>query len=703
MPPMSQESAPVPDREPTPRTLHGDTVVDPYAWMRDRDSERVLAHLRAENEYTESRLAHLASLRETVFQEIKSRIQETDLSVPARKGPYWYLTRTEEGQQYPISCRRTGAIDGPEEVLLDGNVLAGDSEYFAMGLFEVSPDHRTAAYSTDFSGAEQYTLRFRDLASGKDLPEEVPRTYYGGSFTKDSSSFFYTRPDDAMRPHQLWRHRLGTPADEDVLVFQEDDERFFLEIDATRSEDLLVMTLSSKTTTEVWILDSREGAGAGQGDGEGDKEGEAELRCVRPRQADVEYWVEHLRGPEDGDPGQLVILTTLDAPNGRIVQAPVNDPDAWVERLAHRSDVKLDGLDAFAEHLVVWCRVDGMSGVTVLPATGGAPRDLVFEEAVRTVDAGWNLEYESRTLRFEYESLVTPSSVYEEDLETGERTLLKQQPVLGGYRPEDWESAREWATAPDGTRVPISLVAPKGVARDGKAALVLYGYGAYESNSDPWFSAGRLTLLERGVVFAVAHVRGGGEMGRHWYDDGKLRHKHNSFDDLVACAEHLVAAGYTSPDRLAIRGGSAGGLLVGAALNQRPDLFRAVVAEVPFVDVVNTMLDESLPLTITEWEEWGNPKDEEQYGWIRAYTPYENIRACPYPSVLATAGLNDPRVQYWEPAKWVAALRETTTGDAPILLKTEMGAGHGGPSGRYDAWRDEALVLAFLLDALGRA
>jgi oligopeptidase B len=351
----------------------------------------------------------------------------------------------------------------------------------------------------------------------------------------------------------------------------------------------------------------------------------------------------------------------------------------------------------------VWCRRDATSGIVVLPGRGLPPEELSFDEDVRTVDAGSNLEYDTHSLRFEYESLVTPTSVYDHDLETGERTLLKQQPVLGGYRISDWESVREWATAGDGTRIPISLVHREGTARDGSAPLVLYGYGAYEANSDPWFSAGRLSLLERGVTFAIAHVRGGGELGRHWYEAGKLAHKTNSFDDLNACAEHLVAQGYTSTDRLAARGGSAGGLLVAAAMNRRPDLYRAVVAEVPFVDVVNTMLDESLPLTITEWEEWGNPRVPEQYDWLRAYAPYETIRACAYPRVLVTAGLNDPRVQYWEPAKWVAALREQTTGREPILLKTEMGAGHGGPSGRYDAWRDEALILAFLLDAFGLA
>ena len=673
--------APVAHREPAVRELHGETVADPYAWMRERESARVLDHLRAENDHTDACIAHLDALRETVFQEIKSRIQETDLSVPARKGDYWYLTRTEEGRQYAISCRRRGAADGPEEILIDGNVVAGDAEYFAFGLFEVSPDHRVAAYSTDYTGAEEYTLRFRDLETKNDLADEIPRTYYGGAWSKDARFFFYTRPDDAMRPHQLWRHALGSDASEDVLVFQEDDERFFLEVDSSRSGDFLFVTLQSKITTEVWMLDAAHPEG--------------DLRRIREREDGVEYWVEHQRGPGDG---RLVILTTLAAPNGRILEAPVEDPGTWRELLAHDPTVKLDGLDAFRDHLVLWCRTDGMSGVKVI-ARDGAVSELEFDEPVRTVDASHNLEYDTATLRFEYESLVTPDSVYEQDLETGERKLLKRQPVLGHYEPDEWESLREWATATDGTRIPISLVRRRGAS--GAAPLLLYGYGAYEANSDPWFSAGRLSLLERGVTFAIAHVRGGGELGRHWYEQGKLAGKKNSFDDFNACADHLIASGYTAPEKLAARGGSAGGLLVGAAMNRRPELYRAVVAEVPFVDVVNTMLDETLPLTVTEWEEWGNPRLADQYRWLREYAPYENIRDCAYPRLLATAGLNDPRVQYWEPAKWVAALRDRTTGDEPILLKTEMGAGHGGPSGRYDAWRDEALVLAFLLDAFG--
>ncbi len=686
--------APSPPRRPVSRTLHGETVVDAYRWMQDRESAEVIAHLRAENRYCDERLAHLSELRETLFQEIRSRIQESDLSVPAPKGPWFYLTRTEEGRQYPVSCRRRGSADGPEEILLDANELAGDSAYFGVGLFEVSPDHALAAWSTDYSGAELYRLRFRDLETKRDLEDAIEGSYYGGAWSADSKSFFYTRPDDAMRPYQLWRHEIGKPGGDDTLVFQEDDERFFLEVDASRSEDWIFVTLQSQTTSEVWMLDAAEPA--------------QPPRCVRPREPGVEYWVDHLRkrsgeksGEQGGagDGGELAILTTLDAPNGRIARAPVSNPSRWEDWVAHREDVKLDGLDAFAAHVVAWYRKQGTSGIAVLPLDGGDPRELSFDEEVRCVDAATNLEYETDRLRFEYESLVTPSSLYEETLTNGERRLLKRQPVLGDYRAEDWEARREWASAADGERIPISLVRPRDAR--GPLPLVLYGYGAYESNTDPWFSAGRLSLLERGVAFAIAHVRGGGELGRRWYEGGKLAAKHNSFGDLIACAEHLVDAGLADGERVAIRGGSAGGLLVAAALNQRPELFRAVVAEVPFVDVVNTLLDETLPLTVTEWEEWGNPALEEQYAWIRAWCPYENTRPTAYPRVLATAGLNDPRVSFWEPAKWVAELRHQSTSGEPVLLKTEMGAGHGGPSGRYDAWREEALVLAFLLDSLG--
>lgn len=672
-------AAPAARRRPQTRELHGEKSLDDYAWLADRESDEVVAHLEAENRYTEQSLAHTEALRERLFQEIKARVKESDLSVPARKGPWWYVTRTREGEQYEIFARRRGEPNGEEEVLLDCNQLAEASPYFALGALEVSPDHRLLAYSTDTSGAEKYTLHFRDLETGRDLADEIPDTYYGAAFSADSGFFFYTKPDETMRPHEVWRHRIGAPPESDVRVFAEPDERFSLEVEACRSEAFVFITAESKTTCEVWALDAHTPL--------------EEFSCLRPRESGVEYWA-------DARADHFVVLSNLDAKDGALHRAPLDKPDEWSAILAHEPGVKLDGFDVFAEHIVVWCRRGGYGAITILPDEGEA-FDLELPEVVRSVEEEENLEYETKQLRFSYESLVTPSSTYEIDLETRATRLLKREPVLGGFDPEDFASSQLLAEAEDGTRVPISLVHHKETPLDGSAPCLLYGYGAYESSSDPWFSISRLSLLERGVVFAIAHVRGGGELGRGWYEQGKLAHKHHSFSDFIACAQQLIHERICDPGRLAARGASAGGLLVGGALNMRPELFAAVVAEVPFVDVVNTMLDPDLPLTATEWEEWGDPRIAEQCRWMRAYAPYENIRKVAYPPLLVTAGLNDPRVQFWEPAKWVARLRAESTGTAPILLKTEMGAGHGGPSGRYDSWRDEAFVLAFLLDALG--
>jgi oligopeptidase B len=683
-------------RRPVARTLHGETMVDPYAWLRDRDAPEVLAHLEAENTYTEAVLAPQAAMRDIIFGEIKARTLETDVSVPVRHGAYWYVMQTEEGKQYPVSCRRAAppgaadapdALDSPPEVLLDQNALAGDSPYFALGVHEVSPNHGLLAYSTDYTGGERYTLRIRDLLASIDLPDAIPDTSHSVAWSCDATVLFYTRPDAANRPFQVMRHVIGTSPDADALVYEEHDERMSVGVELSRSEAWIFVQSESHTTSEVWMIDAA-------------KPHEAP-RCIRPRTSGVEYWVDHECGSGGG---RLVVLTTLDAPNRRIVEAPVTDPSAWTEAIPHRDDVTLDGLDVFASHWVMWCRVAGVTGAQVVARRDGAIAgisELAFDEPVRTVGAGANPEYDTRALRFVYMSLVTPPSVYDHDIATGLRRLRKRHPVLGDFDPVRYVSLREWARAEDGAAVPISLVRHIDTPQDGTAPLVLYGYGAYELSVDPWFSVARLSLLDRGVVFAIAHVRGGGELGRAWYTSGKLAHKHKSFSDFVACAEHLVARGHAHPQRVAARGASAGGLLVGAAMHLRPALFRAVAAEVPFVDMVNTLLDASLPLTQPEWEEWGDPAEPEGYARIRAYAPYENVRPATYPRMLVTAGLHDPRVQYWEPAKWVAALREATTGDAPILLKTDLGAGHGGPSGRYDAWRDEALVLAFLLDALG--
>lgn len=670
--------------------MHGDTRIDPWYWLRDRDDPEVLAYLEAENAYTEAAFAHTDPLRGQLFEEIRGRVQETDVSPPARKGPWDYFTRTYEGRQYAAHGRRpAGAREGEAEaILLDENELAGDHDYFALGGFAITPGQTVLAYSTDFTGGERYTLRFRDLTAGADLADTIEDVYYGLAWANDNRTVLYVRPDDAVRPYQVWHHTLGTPATDDALVYQEDDERFFVSVSRTRTGHYLLVGIDSKITSEVRFLPADDPT--------------AELRIVESRTEGLEYGVEHHASGRDGD--RFFVLTNADgAEDFKVMVTPVASPGraSWAEVLPHRPGVKVDDVDAFADHVVISERSAGLEHLRVRHLADGAEHMIALPDPVFSVWVGENLEFETPTLRYGYTSLVVPASAYDYDLAARTATLVKRTPVLGGYDPEQYTSARLWATAGDGTRVPVSVVHRRDVALDGSAPALLYGYGSYESSTEPTFSSIRLSLLERGFVFAIAHIRGGGELGRHWYEDGKLNHKRNTFTDFVACAEHLIGQRYTAPDRLAARGGSAGGLLMGAVLNLRPDLFRAVVAEVPFVDVVTTMLDATLPLTITEWEEWGNPvEDRAAYEYMRTYSPYDNVEAKDYPALLVTAGLNDPRVSYWEPTKWVAKLRATKTDDHLLLLKTELGAGHGGPSGRYDAWRDEAMILAFLIDQL---
>jgi oligopeptidase B len=694
--PVRQAKPPVAKTVPTPRVHHGDTFVDEYAWLVDAKDPETIAYLEAENAYTEAMTAHLADLRERIFTEIKTRTQETDLSVPSRKGNWWYYARTVEGQQYAIHCRvpYVAGEDTPpatehgeplpsEQVLLDQNTLAGASEYFSLGTFAVSPDGRRLAYATDYVGDERFLLRVKDLDTGQALADEIPNTFYGAAWSLDGSTLFYLTVDAAWRPYQVWRHVVGTPVDADVMVYEETDERFWTAVDLTRSERYLLIESHSKITSEVRFLDAADPAGV--------------PRVIAARRQGVEYSVDH-----QGD--RFLILHNDGAENFELAFAPVSDPGVWTPLVPHRDDTRLLGVDAFASHLVVSLRRDGLTGLRVLSNAGA--RDISFPEPIYTVGPAGNPEYDTRTFRLAYTSLVTPSSIYDCDVVTGALTLRKRQPVLPldgrEYDPGQYEQHREWASTEDGTRVPISLVCPVGTPRDGSAPLVLYGYGSYEASMDPWFSIARLSLLDRGVLFAVAHVRGGGEMGRRWYEDGKLLKKPNTFTDFIACARHLVAARWTSHDRLVARGGSAGGLLMGAAANLAPDVFGAIVAEVPFVDPLTSILDPSLPLTVMEWEEWGNPiEDPEVYVCMKSYSPYENVAATAYPAILAMTSLHDTRVLFHEPAKWVAKLRTTTTGDRPVLLKTQMAAGHGGRSGRYDAWREEAFVLAWILYQVG--
>lgn len=673
---------PVAPRRPTRLVAHGDERVDHWYWLRQRDDPEVLAYLEAENAYAAAALAHTAGLQRRLFEEFRGRILETDLSVPARKGEYWYYTRTVEGLQYPIHARRRGGPEADEEIVLDENALAARHAFLQLGAFAVSPDHRLLAYSIDTDGDETYTLHVRELASGTDLGDRIANTSEEAEWADDNATLFYTVLDEAKRAWRLYRHVLGTEPGADELVHQEDDEAFHLALGKTRSEAFIVLTSQSRVTTEVRVLEANQPGGG--------------LRLVQPRQPGMEYGLDH-----QGD--RFFVVTNEGAENFKLVEAPTTDPGKanWREVVPHRPDVKLEAVDAFSHHLVLYERAAGSTRIAVRRSAGG-DIDLIDQpESVSTVWGDENPEFDTATLRYRYTSLVTPVSVFDYDMDLRRRELKKQQPVLGGYDPADYETGRMWARAPDGEAVPISFVHRRGRGRDGAAPALLYGYGSYEESIDPCFSALRLSLLDRGFLFALAHVRGGGEMGRRWYEEGKLLGKQRTFTDFVACAEHLIAEGWTSPARLVIRGGSAGGLLVAAAANLRPELFRAVVAEVPFVDCLTTMLDETLPLTVTEREEWGDPNDLEVYRYLKSYSPYDNVEAKAYPVMLVTAGLNDPRVGYWEPAKWVAKLRATKTDANPLLLRTELGAGHGGPSGRYDAWREEALVYAFVLDAVG--
>jgi oligopeptidase B len=689
---------PIAKQVPTPRTYHGDTVTDPYAWLADPKDPEVIDYLQAENRYTDAQTEHLGPLRSAVFDEIKARTQETDLSVPVRKGSWWRYSRTEEGKQYAISCRRRvrdGEVTPPmpengkpldgEEVLLDGNVLAEGKAFFSLGALSVSPDGNLLAYSTDFAGDERYTLRVKDLASGETLADEVPNTAHGCAWSLDGSALFYVTVDDAWRPYRVWRHLVGTPTADDVVVFEESDEKFWLGVGTSRDEKWLVIGTSSKLTSEVWLLDAANPTG--------------EFSVVAPRRQGVEYDVEIA-----GD--RLLILHNDGAENFELSAAPLpgtGDTAAWTPVIPHRADTRLLSVDAFESFLVLYYRRGGLTGLSVLPPSGiGEERPITFPEPIYNVGPAANLEYSQTVFRLGYNSMVTPSTVYDYDIASGTLTALKQQQVLPApsgapFDSADYEQYREWAVADDGTRVPISVACRKGTPRDGSAPCLIYGYGSYEISIDPGFSITRLSLLDRGFVFAIAHVRGGGEMGRPWYDHGKMLEKKNTFTDFVACARQLVSAGWTSADKLVARGGSAGGLLMGAVANIAPSDFAGIVAQVPFVDALNSILDPSLPLTVTEWEEWGDPlHDPEVYAYMKSYTPYENVARVDYPAIFALTSLNDTRVLYHEPAKWTARLR-ATAGGGPFLLKTEMEAGHGGRSGRYDAWQEEALVLAWIV------
>jgi oligopeptidase B len=683
---------PIARKQPTETRIHGEVLRDDYAWLRDRENSAVTAYLEAENAYAEAQMAPLAALRETLYREMLSHIKQTDVSVPFRDGDWWYYSRTEEGLQYAIHCRKRGAHAGPgadalEEVVLDGNKLAELFTFFAIGHTDISDDGRWLAYSTDTRGFRQYTLHIKDLESGETLPGEVERV---GTlqWAADNRTLFYTVENERQkRQYQLWRHTLGAPHADDALVFQDDDERFNLGVGRTRDGRFLVLEAASHTTTECRVL----GADAPEG----------QFRLIAPREDEHEYSIDHRHG-------SWFIRTNDRGRNFRLVTAPEDEPgrEHWQELIPHREAVMLEEVELFRDFFVACEREDGLPRLRLWNfkndgAEAAPTGEIAFPEPAYSAHPHVNRIFDTASFRYAYQSLVTPSSVYEYDVAARTPTLLKQMEIPGGFDRALYASERAHARAADGVQIPVSLVYRKDRREPGKNPLYVYGYGSYGYALPLGFNSNRLSLLDRGVVMAYAHIRGGGDLGKPWHDAGKMLVKRNTFTDFIACVEHLTAAGYGAPQRVAIEGGSAGGLLMGAVVNMSPRLFRAVLSHVPFVDVMNTMLDAGLPLTVPEYEEWGDPNKEEHFRYMLSYSPYENLRATEYPAMLVKTSLHDSQVMYWEPAKYVARLRTLKTDAHPLLLVTNMQAGHGGASGRYDYLKEIALDYSFLLRELG--
>lgn len=693
--PVYASAQPVAPKHPKDVSVHGDHRVDDYFWLRERDNPEVQAYLRAEAAFTEQWMAPLQAKRQALYDEMLGRIQQADEDVPVREGRWWYSTRTLEGGQYPVHVRRPAVgpqrafdANAPEQVLLDLNEMARGKKFLSLNGKEVSPDGRLLAYATDETGARDFLLQVKDIDSGRLLPLRVERTD-GFEWAADNRTLFYVTTDEAKRSYRLWRQRVDEPRG--TLVLEEKDPLFDLVLSRTQDRRFLVLTSRAKDTSELRVLDTTQPGAA--------------WRTVLPKRSGREGELEH-------HAGRFFLRVNDRGANFRLVSLPAAHPDLRraVQVMAHRPEVMLEDLTMFRRHLVVRERAAGALQLRVFDFDGSAAdaapkrsRLIDFEDPVHTVAAFDNREYDTELLRLRYSSLLQPQSVYDYRMDTHERTLRKVQPVKGGYDAALYASQRVWARAADGTQVPISLVwrKDKRPAGTGPQPLLLYGYGSYGVPSDPYFSSIRLSLLDRGVVFAIAHVRGGGDLGKTWYDAGKLARKHNTFGDFIACADTLVQQGWTTPQQLIIHGGSAGGLLMGAVVNERPELFKAVVAEVPFVDVINTMLDESLPLTTGEFIEWGNPKIAAQYRWMRAYSPYDNLKPGAYPAIFVRTAFNDSQVAYWEPAKYVARLRTLKTDRNPLLFDINMDAGHGGASGRFDALQERARIYTFMLQQWG--
>ena len=665
------------------QTIHDNQLPDDYYWLRDRKNPEVKTYLENENAYADAYMKDTTAFQETLYKELLGRIKETDLSVPYRDRGFFYYSRTEQGKQYPIYCRKKGSLDAPEQVLLDLNEMAKGERFMAVGDSEVADDGNLLAYTTDNTGFREYKLHIRDISTGKDYPETVEKVS-SIAWAADNKTLFYGVDDAAKRPYRIYRHALGTDPKTDVLVHEEKDEMFTVGVDRSRSHKVIFMASRSHTAGEWRYLPADKPAAA--------------WTIIAPREKDHEYAVDHR-----GD--LFYIRTNKGCRNFRVVTAPVSSPAAgsWKEFLPCRPAVMVSGLEVFSGHAAVLEREDGLPRIRVVDLATGAQHRVEFPEAVYAVGPQANAEFDTKLFRFSYQSFTTPPSVYDYDMATKDRKLLKRTEVLGGYEPDRYQSERRYATASDGTKIPISLVYRKGFVADGKAPLWLNGYGSYGIPSFATFNSNRVSLLDRGFVFAIAHIRGGGELGKPWHDQGRMMSKRNTFTDFIACAEQLIADQYTSKDRLVIEGGSAGGLLMGAVTNMRPDLFKIVVSRVPFVDVINTMLDETLPLTVGEFEEWGNPKKKDEYEYIKTYSPYDNLAAKAYPTILVKTSFDDSQVMYWEPAKYVAKLRTLKTDSNPLIFKINMAGGHGGSSGRYDRLKELAFDYAFVFKQLGIA
>lgn len=684
---------PVADKVPTITVTHGDTLTDNYFWMRlsdeqkiattpDEQTQKVLDYLNAENAYREQMMSHTDAFQEKLFEEIKGRIKQTDMSVPYKDNGYFYITRYEEGKEYPIYSRKEGSMEAEEQIMLNVNELAENYAYYNASGLSVSPDNKILAYGEDTISRRQYTIRFKNLETGELLTDIIPNTTGGVTWGNDNKTVFYTIKDAALRSYKIMRHTLGTASTKDVEIFHEADETFGTFIFKTKSKQYLVIGSYATLAQEYRVLDANNPTGT--------------FKMFQPRERNLEYGIDHfgdkwyIRTNKDGAENFKIMTTSLDA----------TTKENWQELIAHRPDVYIADVDLFASHMVLSERINGITNIRIMPWEG-ADHYVNFGEESYTAYTSVNMDFETDILRLSYTSLTTPSTTYDYNVKTKEFTTLKQQEVVGDFDAKNYVSERLYATAADGTKIPISIVYKKGFKKDGSRPLLLYGYGSYGASMDPTFSSVRLSLLDRGFAFAIAHIRGGQEMGRQWYENGKLLKKKNTFTDFIDCADYLVAEKYTNPDKLFANGGSAGGLLMGAVINMRPELWRGVIAAVPFVDVINTMLDESIPLTTGEFDEWGNPKEEEYYHYMKSYSPYDNVEAKAYPAMLVTTGYHDSQVQYWEPAKWVAKLREMKTDNNPLIMYCNMDTGHGGASGRFRRLREVAREYTFLLDLAG--